>query len=126
MNHVELAAALFAAFENADEHAVRELCAPDLSAIQNGGPAMTLDALIVFTLAVHRVVKNFRYERPVRSATDNGFVEEHLVCGTLPDGSTLELPVCVVGEVKHGQVATLREYLDRLAAAPLAKLLAAG
>lgn len=123
MNHAELAAALFAAFADGNADAVRRLCAPDLRARQNDGPWMNLETLLTFALAVNRVVKDFRYEEAVRSATDTGFVEEHFVRGSLPDGSALNIAACVVADVRDGKVSSIREYLDGMAAIGLLKAL---
>jgi len=73
--------------------------------------------------AVRRAVKDFRYEDAVRSTTETGFVEEHAVRGTLPDGTALELAVCVVATVKDGRVTDVREYLDSAASIGLAAAL---
>lgn len=75
------------------------------------------------SLAVSGVVPDFRYEDRVVTGTDEGFVEEHMVCGTLPDGSALRLPACVVAEVRDGRIVRLREYLDTAAAAGLLQAL---
>lgn len=123
MNHVEIAAALFGAFASGDADRARALCAPDMQASQNGGPAMSVDALLKFSLAVLGVVKDFRYEDAVRTATDTGFVEEHRVRGTLPDGAQLDLAACVVAEVRDGRISSLREYLDGSRARGLLKAL---
>jgi ketosteroid isomerase-like protein len=119
MNNAEIAKALFAAFENGDADGVRGLCAADLRARQNGGPPMDLEALLAFSASVHRVVDGFHYADAVRSETATGFVEEHQVRGTLPDGSDLDLAVCVVADVRNGKVSDLREYLDTAAVAGL-------
>lgn len=123
MDNTELAEKLFKAFARGDADGVRRLCSPDMQARQNNGPAMNLDALLEFALAVNRVVKDFRYEDAVRSATETGFVEEHSVRGTLPDGSELNLAVCVVADVRNGKLTDLREYLDFAAAAGLVEAL---
>jgi ketosteroid isomerase-like protein len=119
----ELAKALFDGFGKGDADSVRQLCTADFEARQNGGPALTLEPLIEFALAVYQVVKDFRYEDAVRSETDRGFVEEHSVRGTLPDGSELDLAVCVVADVRDGKVSNVREYFDSASAAELIKLL---
>lgn len=123
MKMTELSEAFFAALANADFERVRELCSPEFQGSQNGGPAMDRDTLIKFTGAVHAVVPDFHYEEAVRTATDSGFVEEHDVCGTLPDGSALSLTVCVVAEVTGGRITKIREYIDTAAAAGLMKAL---
>ena len=65
----------------------------------------------------------FGYANPVRSDTDDGFVEEHTITGTLADGTKLNARICVVATVADGKVASLREYIDTGAAAPLLKAL---
>lgn len=123
MNNIELAEALFAGFASGDEQAVRHLCTADLQAIQNFAPPMSLDSLLKFSSAVHRLVENFRYEDAIRTETSAGFVEEHRVRGTLPDGSELNLAACVVAEVQNGKISVLREYLDGAAAVGLVRAL---
>jgi ketosteroid isomerase-like protein len=124
MDNVDMAEALFRAFENSNEAAVRELCSPTLKAIQNHRPAMDLESLMSFTLNVNSIVKDFHYEDAIRCATPSGFVEEHSVRGTLPDGSPLQIAACVVGEVRDGKIVELREYLDGSTARGLIKALA--
>jgi ketosteroid isomerase-like protein len=119
MRNEELAQALFAAFAKGDAESVRRLCAPNFEARQNNGPVMTLEPLLEFALAVYKIVKNFRYEDAVRSETRSGFVEEHKVRGTLPDGSEIDLAVCVVADVRDGKVVNVREYFDSASAAGL-------
>jgi len=123
MEHAELCEALFAAFADGDGDLVRSLCTPDMQARQNNGPPMNLDSLLEFALSVYRVVDNFRYEDARRSATETGFVEEHKVRGTLPNGSNLDLAVCAVADVRNGKVCDIREYLDVSAAAGLIEAL---
>jgi ketosteroid isomerase-like protein len=123
MDSTKLAETLFKALAARDDAAVRKLCARDFRASQNGGAAMDLDTLLGFNAAVHKVVRDFRYENPVRSATETGFVEEHAVRGTLADGSRLDLQVCVIAEVGGGKVTAVREYLDTKAAEGLIRAL---
>ena len=119
MQNVEIARSLFEAFAKGDAESVKNLCAPDFEGRQNDGPVMTLEPLLEFALAVLSVVKDFRYDDAVRSETTTGFVEEHSVRGTLPDGSELDLRVCVVADVRDGKVSNIREYFDRASAAGL-------
>ena len=124
MGNDEIARALFAALAGGDEDLVRTLCAADMTATQNHGQVMGIDALIQFNSAVQRLVKDFHYDEAVRSTTDTGFVEEHKVRGTLPDGSEMNLAACVVGRVEDSKVTQLREYVDSARAAGLLKALA--
>ena len=126
MDSTKLAQALFEALTNCDDVSVRKLCAPDFRASQNGGPVMNLETLLGFNTAVHKIVRDFRYENPVRSATEIGFVEEHAVRGTLSDGNTLNFQVCVVAELSDGKVSMIREHFDTKAAQGLIKALSGG
>lgn len=123
MSNTLLAEKLFDALEKGDADAVRAICTADLAASQNGGASMDLDGLVRFARAVKRVVPDFRYVDARRAATESGFVEEHRVCGTLPDESKLDVAVCVVADVRGGKVVALREYLDTAAARALLRAL---
>jgi len=117
--HSDIARTFFVATAAGDKAAIRSLCSADLKASQNGAPPMDVDALARFAAAVKRVVPDFRYENAVRAETPTGFVEEHDVCGTLPDGTRMHVAVCVVADVSDGRITALREYLDSAAAAGL-------
>ncbi|MEO0418923.1 MAG: nuclear transport factor 2 family protein [Pseudomonadota bacterium] len=123
-DHTIIARALFDAFQAADIEAARALCHEQFEGSQNGGPAMNRDGLLGFVAAVKAKVPDFRYEDIVCEATPTGFVEEHTVRGTLPDGGQINLRLCVVASVEDGQVRHVREYLDNAGAAGLAKALA--
>ncbi|NVE94276.1 nuclear transport factor 2 family protein [Altererythrobacter lutimaris] len=125
MTAIDLAEKFFAAVAQGDVEGAKACCADSFRGSQNGGPAMDRDSLLQFSAAVKALVPDFRYEETVRTATDTGFVEEHRVRGTLPDGSELDLMVCVVGEVKDDRITVLREYVDTAGAAGLLKALGA-
>lgn len=123
-DNTQIARAMFDAFQAGNMGAAREILADDFTGSQNGGPAMSRDVLLGFSGAVKTAVPDFRYDEIVCAATPDGFVEEHTVRGTLPDGEALELRLCVVGTIAGGKVTSLREYLDSAGAAGLAKALA--
>jgi len=125
MEHTRLAELLFGALAKGDTDAIRSLCARDFRSSQNGGIAMDLESALALITSVHKVVANFRYENPVRSTTESGFVEEHIARGTLADGSRVDLPACVVAEVTGGKITELREYFDAKAADGLLRALSA-
>ena len=126
MENTLISKALFEGIASGDFDAVRKLCAGEFRASQNGGAAMDLESLLGFSARVLKVVRGFRYEDAVRSATGTGFVEEHAVRGTLADGSQLNLAVCVVASVSEGKITELREYFDSKGAEALVKALSGG
>jgi ketosteroid isomerase-like protein len=125
MTGTEVAERFFEATGSGDLAALEAICAPAFSGSQNGGPAMDCKALKRFTAAVHGAVTGFGYENAVCANTDSGFVEEHDVVCTLPDGP-FRLRVCVVAEVADGQVTSMREYLDSAGARRLLAALSPG
>ncbi|WP_216911072.1 nuclear transport factor 2 family protein [Nocardia noduli] len=48
-----------------------------------------------------------------RSATTEGFVQQHLMTIHTRTGAQLAWPVCIVVQVRDGRVARLDEYIDR-------------
>lgn len=125
MDSTKMAEAFFQALAKCDDDAVRELCTRSFSASQNGEAELDLETLLGFNRAVQKVVRNFRYEDPIRSAAASVFVEEHAVRGTLPDGSPLELQVCVVADLSGGKISKVREYFDTKTAEGLIRALSA-
>lgn len=119
MDHPQIARALFDALAQTDDQRVRALCAPTMTVSQNGDNPMDLDALLRFNRLVHGVVSGFHYEDMVCAATADGFVEEHVVRGTLADGTAINLAACIVASVCDGLVTSVREYVDTAAAAPI-------
>jgi ketosteroid isomerase-like protein len=121
--HVTIARSFFDAVQAGDTDRARALCADDFELVQNGGPPISADALMGTTRRLLDRIPDFRYEDCVTAATEGGFVEEHHVRGTLPDGTELDLAVCVVADVVDGRIRHAREYLDGYAARALGKVL---
>lgn len=125
MNNKDLGRRLFDAIEKGDADTIRSVCAADFVGTQNGGPTMDLRGLIAFAQGSTSVVKDFRYENIVAQDTPDGFVEEHDVVGTLPDGEAMRMRVCVVASVQFERITDLREYADSFPARGLFKALQA-
>ena len=126
MKNTEIAIALFKAFAQGNAEAVKDLCNPNMTARQNNNEPMDLVSLLEFSAAVNRIVSDFEYANPKRSETETGFVEEHDVRGRLPDGTSVDVAICVVCDVEEGKVIALREYFDPTGAADLIEALDAG
>ena len=50
-----------------------------------------------------------------------GFVVRHVVRGVTHNGARLELPACIVGEVKDGKIIRHDEYFDSVPVAALSR-----
>ncbi len=102
---------------------VREMLTAGFRLSQNGGPEQDADMSMAMIPAIRSVMSGFRYENPVRSDTEDGFVEEHDAVGTLSDGTEVRAQVCVVGAVADGKIANMREYVDSAGIEPVMKAL---
>lgn len=117
---LELCDQLFRAIERGDTAAVREIYAPDAVIWHNNDQAEETPERNLRVLGwVTKNVQNLRYEDVRRHATPTGFVQQHVLRGTAPNGTPLEVPACVVCEVRDGRITRLDEYLDSAHTAPL-------
>lgn len=61
--------------------------------------------------------RNYRVLR--RVALPDGFLQQHVLEATLPDGQKWKMPACVVVKMENGLITRLDEYLDSAARGPL-------
>ena len=109
----DLADRLFRAFEDNDADTIAQCCAEDASFSQNGGPATSIGTLLPSFASLKERIGQHRYTEVRRGLFDDGFVEEHTVETTLPDGTDVRLRACVVARVDgEGKLIELNEYLD--------------
>jgi len=108
-----LAERLFRAFEDNDTDTIAACCDPDARFFQNGnGPSILRDILPGFATLSERI-GHHKYSEVRRETFDGGFVEEHRVTSTMPDGTPMDAMVCVVGRLSPaGKLAQLDEYVD--------------
>lgn len=53
-----------------------------------------------------------RYSDISHTFTGDGFVQQHVLIGTLVDGRSIEIPACLIVKITDGQVSHIDEYLD--------------
>jgi uncharacterized protein len=68
-------------------------------------------------------VPDLRMDGVRRRGMDGGFVEQHVLAGTMPDGEALRVVGCFVGTTEDGRITRLEEYVDGSQAAALSALL---
>ncbi len=104
---------LFAAIAAGDIDAVRALYAPDAVIWHNhDGIRQTPEENLTVLAWVTRHITNLRYEEVRRQPTRDGFVQQHVLRGTAPNGKAIELPACIVCTVVDGRITRLDEYFD--------------
>jgi uncharacterized protein len=118
---LEVAEKLFAAIPRGDLEAVRALYAPAAEIWHNHDGVTQDPAANLRVLAwVVQNIAGLRYEDVRRYPTPIGFVQQHVMRGTGPNGKSLELAACIVCSVSGGRITRLDEYLDSAQLAALA------
>jgi ketosteroid isomerase-like protein len=111
-----VAGRLFAAIEAGDVDAVREVYDPAVEVWHNTDRAVQGREDNLTTLGwVARNLGGLRYTDIRRSATDDGFVQRHVLVATNRAGQRVEVPACIVATVRDGRITRLDEYLDSAA-----------
>ena len=108
-----LADRLFAAIEAGDIDAVGDLYDEDVRVWTNIDPRerdLRRSLNVLRWLTSH--LQDIRYEIRRRDALPDGFLQEHTLRGTVPDGSEVAMPACLVVTVRDGRIVRIHEYLD--------------
>ena len=109
----DVADRLFAAIEAGDVDAVRDLYAPGAVVWHNtDGVEQTAEQNLVVLRWVVEHLADRRYEDVRRQPTASGFVQQHVLRCTRPDGVRVEVPACLVVTCEGGRITRLEEYLD--------------
>ena len=117
---VVIADRLISAIQAGDIETVRSIYAPDAVVWHNNdNQTQTVEQNLQTLTWISRNLKDLRYEEIERQATDKGFLEQHVLRATAPNGTPLEVRACLVGTVVDGRVTRIDEYLDSAAIAPL-------
>ena len=117
---LELADRFFAAIEAGDITAVRDIYAPDAEIWHNtDGLVQTPDDNVRTLAWIAANLRDVSYTNIKRSATDDGFVQQHVLVATNRAGQRIEVPACIVTTVRDDRIARLDEYLDSAAVAAI-------
>lgn len=108
------------AIETGDIQEVRACYAPDARIWHNNdGLEQTVDENARVLSWVARHLSGRRYEIKSRHIFDGGYVQQHVLHGTLRNGKPFSMPACLVVTVTNGRIARLDEYLDSVQTQPL-------
>lgn len=117
---LDLAARFIDAVAAGDLDTVRSIYAPDAVIWHNNdGRETTVEENLRVLGWMATKVTGKRYDDIRRQETDNGYVQQHVLRGTAPNGEAFEVAACLVVEVRDGRITRLDEYLDSAAVAPL-------
>jgi uncharacterized protein len=109
----DVAERFFRAVEKGDVDEVAKVYAPDARIWHNfSGRSQSVEENLEVLGWVARKLSNRRYDVLRRVAIPGGFMQQHVLRGSLSDGSDFEMPACVVCQVADGRITLLEEYLD--------------
>ena len=115
-----LADRFFAAIPKGDLESVRAIYAPDARIWHNNDQkTQNVDENLAVLGWVTKNISGLRYEEVRRQVTPSGFVQQHVLRGTAPNGTPIEIPACILCTVANGRITRLDEYLDSAQIAPL-------
>ena len=98
----EVADRLFSAIMRGDVAAIREIYAPDCVIWHNNDKsAQNVDDNLRVLNWVVKHIQGLRYEDIRRQDTPTGFVQQHVLRGTAPNGEALEIHACIVCRVEQ-------------------------
>jgi ketosteroid isomerase-like protein len=118
--HEDIAAALMSAIAAGDIDTLRRLYAPSARIWHNGENAeQTVEENLRILRWLARNVRDLRYEEIRREPTAAGYVQRHVLRGSVPDGTPIEVPACLFVTVADGRIARIEEYADSRAVDPL-------
>lgn len=107
-----------------DLAALQEVCAPGSVLWINVTEAeRPLEASLPGFAGLRGKVPDLEMRSVRRRGVAGGFVEQHVLTGTMPDGQQLHVVGCFLGTVEDGRITRLEEYVDGTQAAALSALL---
>ncbi|MGP4026380.1 nuclear transport factor 2 family protein [Actinomadura sp. 3N407] len=127
---MELADRFMAAITSGDVDTLRSLYAPGALIWRNGpgeggGSEQSVDDNLRTLRWLSRNLDGFRYEEIRRDPLPDGYVQRHVLRGTLPDRTPVEMAACLFVTVAGGRITRVEEYADTRAGDPLRDLAAA-
>jgi uncharacterized protein len=118
--HLDLAERFLTGVQAGDPEAVRACYAPDAKIWHNTDNfEQSVDQNMRTLRWFARTLPDRRYRVLRREALKDGFLQQHVLEATLPDGTAWEMPACVVVTARDGLIVRLEEYLDSAHAAVL-------
>jgi len=111
--HLDFAERFVGAIQAGDTAAVRACYAPDAKLWHNNdGIEQTVDQNMKVLDWFIRTLPDRNYRVIRREALPDGFMQQHVLEATLPDGTKWAMDACVVVKVENGVITRLDEYLD--------------
>ena len=110
---LEFAERFVSAIQTGDVDAVRACYAPDAKLWHNTDDIeQTVDQNMAVLDWFIKTLPDRYYRVLYRAALKDGFVQQHILEATLPDGTKWKMFACVIVRIENGRIVRLDEYLD--------------
>jgi len=108
------------ALNEADADGVRAAYSPDARIWHNfDDKYQTVEENIKSMHWLHSRLSDVDYDIQHRIPISGGFLQQHILRGTLASGKPFALHACAICKVENGRITELEEYLDTAQARPL-------
>ena len=106
--------------QRGDAEAMRACYAPGGVIWHNtDGKEQSLDENVKVLKWFVETLPDRKYTVQRREVIPNGFVQQHVLSATLPNGALWKMDACVVVSMENGKIKRLDEYIDSAAGAKL-------
>ena len=113
MSHITILDQFVHAVENGDEQKLRELYHPDAKIWHNDGMGdQDIEANLEILRLMHANIAGLAYDVRRQSETTDGVYQQHLVRGTLPNGSPVDIDACIFMAIEDGKIVRIEEFFD--------------
>ena len=103
----------FAALEAGDIGTLREIYSPDALIWHNDDLLeQPVDENLKVLQGLHKAVSGLHYDVIRRAAAADGIIQQHVLRGSLADGTEVALHAAMYLRVQDGHVTRIEEYLD--------------
>lgn len=120
IDYVDLAQRFVAAIQAGDAAAVRAFYAPDAKIWHNiDDVEQTVDQNLKSLAWFVRTLPDRIYRVQRIAPLPDGFLQQHVLEATLPNGERWAMDACVVVRIENGKIVRLDEYLDSAKTAQL-------
>ncbi len=118
--YLDFADRFVGAIQSGDVATVRACYAPDAKLWHNSdGIEQTVDQNMKVLDWFIRTLPDRNYRVVRREALSDGFLQQHVLEATLPDGTKWAMDACCVIKIEDGLIVRLDEYLDSAKSAEL-------
>jgi uncharacterized protein len=103
-----------------DVDGVAELYTDDMTAWRNAdGRTLVKKQALKVVRILTGTLSDLRYENVRVTATADGYVQQHTMKCTAPNGQPVEAHVCMIARLENGKIKHVSEYMDTAQMAPL-------